>query len=132
METDWESVYRNWKQGLGWKNRMRMFLQCEKWLGEMQECIWEGREWGRTANYIVPPEMQLPQPQPQPQAQAQQLPILAQQPVIILPQQHGNAPIPAPPVIQVENNEDMQDIVQIENGNGLENGNDLEQFSWPS
>jgi hypothetical protein len=33
-----------------------MFERCIKWLGEMQEDIWEGREWGRTANYIVPPE----------------------------------------------------------------------------
>src|SRR5579859_2608923 len=78
METDWEVVYRSWKEGLGWKNRVEMFTRCERWLDDMQEWAWQQdgvREWGRTANYIVPPVGQEnqnqnqndpPQPQPQP------------------------------------------------------------------
>jgi len=48
-------VYRGWKEGLGWTNRARAFARCEVWLGDLQEFVWEDREWGRTANYIVPP-----------------------------------------------------------------------------
>ena len=55
METDWEAVYRVWKQGLGWRNRKEMFIRCEVWLRGFQETVWKGREWGRTANYIVTP-----------------------------------------------------------------------------
>jgi hypothetical protein len=55
METDWEAVYRSWKEALGWRNRVKMFVRCERWLGDMQEWIWQRRQWGRTANYIVPP-----------------------------------------------------------------------------
>jgi hypothetical protein len=54
MEVDWESVYRSWKEGLGWKNRVEMFVRCETWLSDMQEEIWSDREWGRTANYVIP------------------------------------------------------------------------------
>ena len=48
-------MYRGWKEGLGWTNRARGFARCEVWLGDLQERVWEDREWGRTANYIVPP-----------------------------------------------------------------------------
>jgi hypothetical protein len=58
LETDWEQVYRSWKEGYGWQNRVRMFERCTHWLEEMQEYTWEGREWGRTANYIVPSDRQ--------------------------------------------------------------------------
>src|SRR5208282_999162 len=53
METDWESMYRSWKEGYGWRNRVRMFVRCETWLVDLQESIWVDREWGRTANYVV-------------------------------------------------------------------------------
>ena len=35
---------------------MRMFERCVRWLGEMQEHLWLGQPWGRSANYIVPEE----------------------------------------------------------------------------
>jgi len=58
METDWEAVYRSWKQGLGWRNRVKMFIRCERWLGDMQKWMWQripGRTgWGTMANYILP------------------------------------------------------------------------------
>ena len=54
MEINWESMYRSWKEGLGWKNRVSMFVRCETWLSDMQEEIWSEREWGRTANYVIP------------------------------------------------------------------------------
>ena len=66
METDWEAVYRSWKEGLGWRNRVKMFVRCERWLEDMQEWIWQLREWGRTANYIVPPAGQENQNQNEP------------------------------------------------------------------
>lgn len=70
METDWEAVYRSWKEGLGWRNRVKMFVRCERWLEDMQEWIWQVREWGRTANYIVPPAGQEHQNQNEPPAAA--------------------------------------------------------------
>jgi len=45
-------MYRSWKEGLGWRNRVKMFVRCEKWLNDMQEENWENRPWGRYANYI--------------------------------------------------------------------------------
>jgi hypothetical protein len=33
-----------------------MFERCTHWLSDMQDNIWEERDWGRTANYIVPDE----------------------------------------------------------------------------
>jgi hypothetical protein len=52
MEIDWEAMYRSWKEGLGWRNRIKMFVRCEKWLANMQEGNWENRPWGRFANYV--------------------------------------------------------------------------------
>lgn len=69
LETDWESVYRGWKEGLGWTNRARGFARCEVWLGDLQEKVWEDREWGRTANYIVPPPARTTGEQGEQQAQ---------------------------------------------------------------
>jgi len=119
METDWESVYRSWKQGLGWKNRITMFRRCEKWLTDLQEVIWEGREWGRTANYVVPLDQQ-----------------------VHLPLQAGPGHLQVQPMVmplagnqEEANEEDMQDILQvgiIDTGDGQEIGNGLDQFQWPS
>jgi hypothetical protein len=53
METDWESMYRSWKEGLGWINRNTMFSRCDIWLSDMQESIWTNRDFGRTGNYMV-------------------------------------------------------------------------------
>lgn len=57
LETDWEAMYRVWKQGLGWRNRGEMFLRCGVWLKGFQEGVWNGRVWGRTANYVVTPRV---------------------------------------------------------------------------
>lgn len=45
-------MYRGWKEGLGWRNRVKMFVRCEKWLKDMQQEIWENIPWERRANYI--------------------------------------------------------------------------------
>ena len=39
-------------------NRARSFARCEVWLGDLQEFVWMDKEWGRTANYIIPPPRQ--------------------------------------------------------------------------
>jgi len=53
METDWESMYRSWKEGLGWINRNTMFTRCDVWLSDMQDSIWCNRDFGRTGNYVL-------------------------------------------------------------------------------
>jgi len=94
-----------------------MFIRCEMWLGEMQEVIWEGREWGRTANYIVPRQLQ--QEGQQPVAfQAEGAP----QNVPVVPQQEAE---------QEEENEEMLEVVQPAN-NDQQLLNVFEQFLWPS
>lgn len=61
---DWETIYRGWKQGLGWTNRREMFGRCMVWLGKFQEGVWRGRPWGRTANYAVVPRRMVNQVAP--------------------------------------------------------------------
>ena len=106
-----------------------MFLRCEKWLGEMQEVIWQGREWGRTANYVVPV-------QGQGQGGHQQQQHLAGVQVqVVVPQ----APLGGPGVgeqgallLEPEetDGEEMQEVLLSDTENG--NGNELDQFQWPS
>jgi hypothetical protein len=124
METDWESMYRSWKEGLGWKNRVCMFSRCEVWLGDMQGTIWADMEWGRTANYVIDgtaasrETVNGPPPPPPPP-----------QPV----QNNGHDGIqPA----AVQGNEDVQMI----DGGGLDDNElieitfgdpGLDQFQWP-
>jgi hypothetical protein len=53
METDWESMYRSWKEGLCWANRTTMFSRCDLWLSDMQDSIWTNRDFGVMGNYIM-------------------------------------------------------------------------------
>ena len=128
METDWESMYRSWKEGLGWRNRVCMFSRCEVWLGDMQGTIWVDQEWGRTANYVVgstttatgeegnapPPPLPLPLP----------------------PQVVQNNGVDGFQLAAVEMNEDVE---MIDGGGHDDNevtgiipeDHGLEQFQWP-
>lgn len=89
----------------------------------MQEWAWQEtgvREWGRTANYIVPPVRQENQnqndpPQPQPA------------PVVPVVQGNGADGIGvAAQIAAVAEDEEMADAVDL--GLSIE---DLEQFQWP-
>lgn len=107
METDWESMYRSWKEGYGWRNRLRMFSCCEIWLVDLQKTIWADREMGTTANYVVT----LP-------------PMRHQQQENIAPQ-NGNEDV-AMAVLGAEEDEDM---IEMDGDNETPGG--LEQFQWP-
>jgi hypothetical protein len=111
MEINWESMYRSWKEGLGWKNRVTMFVRCETWLNNMQEEIWSDREWGRTANYVIP------------QQQTANV-----NPVIVGGGGGGGggALVAAGGGVSEGEDEEMQ---QEEAGNGTMEG--LDQFQWP-
>lgn len=115
METDWEAVYRSWKEGYGWRNRVRLFVCCETWLGLMQETIWEDREWGRTANYVVPDPAQ------------DNVLILQPPPIVVALQQHqailgGGIGI---------GNVVMATAALAEDEEMADEDGDLEQFQWP-
>jgi hypothetical protein len=116
METDWEVMYRSWKEGYGWRNRVKMFNRCERWLEDMQENIWEGRPWGRMANYLVSARQEN-----------------QDAPAVVAPANaNANANMPGPAAndgLAVDNeDEEMQEVGNGDDAVGL---NDYEQFQWP-
>lgn len=123
METDWESMYRSWKEGYGWRNRRVMFLRCEVWLGDMQEVNWIDKEWGRVANYVING----------PSSRREE-----NGGVVNIQQQAAVAAV-VPPVGHM-NNQDGQiggvvggedeEMMEVAVDNGT-SGGDLEQFQWP-
>jgi hypothetical protein len=110
METDWETVYRSWKEGLGWRNRVRMFVRCESWLGDLQDTIWSGREWGRTANYVILP----------PGEENENL-------IPVVGNENNGPVIPVIQPVTWQGAEDEEMLEPVSNGTIV----DLEQFQWP-
>ena len=93
-----------------------MFVRCETWLYDMQEVIWKGREWGRTANYVIPLSTEVNDDQ---------------EPVPTVQIDQGGVGLDAgsvsfPPVAPVED-EGMQEILS-----DMGPFEELDEFQWPS
>jgi hypothetical protein len=116
MDTDWEAMYRSWKEGFGWRNRVKMFKRCQRWLEDLQEEIWERRPWGRMANYLIL-ERQENQDTPA---------VVTPANANVDAEMPGLAANDGPAV----NNED-EEMQEAENENDAAGLNDYEQFQWP-
>ena len=86
----------------------------------MQEWIWQQREWGRTANYVVPPAGQENQNQNQPPPVA---------PAAAAAAAGGGDGIGLAALIAAAAAEEDEEMQDVDNA-GLTIG-DLEQFQWP-
>jgi hypothetical protein len=116
MDTDWEAIYRSWKDGFGWRNRVKMFKRCERWLQDMQEDIWGGRPWAQMVNYRILER------QENEEVSALVPPANADADAHVL----GLAPNVGPAV----NNED-EEMQEAGNENDPAGLNGYEQFQWP-
>ena len=83
-------------------NRAHAFARCEVWLGDLQEFVWMDKEWGRTANYIIPPPR---------------------------PEEEGEGGVANVELVGGEQDEEMIDAA-IEIAENATVG-DLDQFQWP-
>jgi hypothetical protein len=126
METDWENVYRNWKTGYNWKNRAIMFKRCDTWLQDLQEVIWEGRNWGRVANYLIPGYVDQNLDQNPVGIVVAAIVINAQAPIGVAVDLDG-----IDDAVQALDDVFMQDAQEEETQEGGHFETELEQFQWP-
>jgi len=107
-----------------------MFVRCETWLEDMQEVIWQDREWGRTANYTIPGGATGEVEQDNGTGEGQENELLVAlpppaPPAAALPQQQQGQQL-ASDVAMTNGGVGEFDDMEMHDDNG-----ELEQFQWP-